>query len=68
MGLGAGRAAFGEDRDDLRTATGAMQRGEEGVGPIVTFAGEDQDAFWLTTEQRDRIIGYAARGEVHQLP
>ena len=38
LGLGAGRATFGEDRDDLRAAPGAIQRGEEGVGAVIAFA------------------------------
>jgi hypothetical protein len=68
LGLSAGRTAFSEDRDNLRATSGAMQRGEEGVGAIVTFAGKNQDPFRLTAEQRDRFVGDPARGEVHQLP
>ena len=44
------RAAFGEDGDNLRAASGAMQRSEEGVGAVITFAGEDQNPFRLTAE------------------
>jgi hypothetical protein len=48
--LGAGWTAFGEDGDNLRAASGAMQRSEEGVGAVITFAGEDQNPFRLTAE------------------
>ena len=50
LGLGAGWTAFGEDGDNLRAASGAMQRSEEGVGAVITFAGEDQNPFRLTAE------------------
>jgi hypothetical protein len=64
--LTRGRDAFGEKHGDLSQRATQQGRGQDGVGTVVSFASEDEDAGQAAAKMADNFIADATGRLVHQ--
>ena len=64
--LSRGRDAFGEKHGDLSLRVTHQGRGQDGVGTVVTFASEDEDAGQAWTKMAENFIADASGRALYQ--